>query len=1162
MKKAFFLAIAMVMAMLLPGLNPLRAATYYWVGGTGTWSDYSNHWATSSGGTTFHTQMPGAADDVVFDANSFLQADDTVYIDQMEIRVSSFTYTQSGIPSVFYNIGPSSFVSLISYGHLILNHKISIANMAMDLFIRGGATSPQILKLGKEYPGEIDIDSSAHVSWVEDSVQCLSVTIQSSEVNISVKDLSTPLFSVYGYDAQTIVHLNQSSITAQYFFAFQISELSSLDSCSLSITEFLEINNANSTLKKIGKITSIPGSISANAVVNIFNWDLDSLIVKRFTSINNNGIIQNAINLSNLNLNNQSVYGGRIEKLTSFHEVFIVNNYTIDTLILNNYGHSLSITNSKTLVVNYIYGQGSCDSPLTIKTTPYGDYIPNSANYDSSLIVCQTGGLVNITGVTILGIHATGGASFNVNNAIISNGANGWNVITTQTTKTLYWVNGSGNWSDLSHWSLASGGQPSGCIPSIIDDVVIDNNSFASGGGNINFDITTISLHNITIAGLTSELVFTGESEFLGVDFVWSTVSISGNVFFDNNVRWEYSGLVNFTGNETNRTLNSGKAIFKDVLFNNQQGSIQLTSHLYVSIITIQRNGTLRSNGYDIITPYFITSGDTLDIEFSVLGGASAFISFENSANNLIADLSKAHIIGSTIGIQNEEIGKVTYKSYFQGSESQFVGLPGCEIGHLITNGINIVFIPDFQPFSIDTLTANADISISDNFICTFADFRKNVIIENTNMAFNTLLLNNSGYLTKLPANDTVFAEHISISVCDTIGPNIMSTESGTQSTLFVPNGTVCMNYATFQDLNAAGSAAFYAGYNSSDNGNNTGLTFTSCANVSYSDTIKPLFVQPNNLSLQFCPDSPVEWSIEAFDNCGVSSIVSTPASGSVFPGGTTTVHFVVTDNSGNTCEGNFTVTLLPHKEAVINPIATTSLNTCAFGNQAHIVRGYGNGPQAITLQSSLTNDNGGNAYLWTPATYLSDSSAANPTFTPPASFGSCGVFTYTVTIIDSTTFCSYTQTVTINVVDVTTNNPNKVRMCVNGNNQSVPLNLVPQRLAQGNCLGWCNSSCSSFSRVANASNEESIDAAGDVKVVPNPSNGVFSVNIAPAEKLTPSIVQIYDLTGKLVYTQTLASSELITTSVDLSMYGAGIYLLRVSNGDFVYTEKIAVSGN
>jgi len=36
------------------------------VGGSGNWSDYSNHWATVSGGGTFQSQVPTSNDNVFF----------------------------------------------------------------------------------------------------------------------------------------------------------------------------------------------------------------------------------------------------------------------------------------------------------------------------------------------------------------------------------------------------------------------------------------------------------------------------------------------------------------------------------------------------------------------------------------------------------------------------------------------------------------------------------------------------------------------------------------------------------------------------------------------------------------------------------------------------------------------------------------------------------------------------------------------------------------------------------------------------------------------------------------------------------------------------------------------------------------------------------------
>ena len=44
---------------------------YYWVGNSGNWSDYGIHWATTSGGSVFHSSAPGENDNVFFDSNSF-----------------------------------------------------------------------------------------------------------------------------------------------------------------------------------------------------------------------------------------------------------------------------------------------------------------------------------------------------------------------------------------------------------------------------------------------------------------------------------------------------------------------------------------------------------------------------------------------------------------------------------------------------------------------------------------------------------------------------------------------------------------------------------------------------------------------------------------------------------------------------------------------------------------------------------------------------------------------------------------------------------------------------------------------------------------------------------------------------------------------------------
>ena len=74
--KKLFLSFVLLLAVTL-----MYADKYYWVGNGGNWSDYSNHWATTSGGTSFHTSVPGSTDTVYFDANSFDTDNQTVTLD-------------------------------------------------------------------------------------------------------------------------------------------------------------------------------------------------------------------------------------------------------------------------------------------------------------------------------------------------------------------------------------------------------------------------------------------------------------------------------------------------------------------------------------------------------------------------------------------------------------------------------------------------------------------------------------------------------------------------------------------------------------------------------------------------------------------------------------------------------------------------------------------------------------------------------------------------------------------------------------------------------------------------------------------------------------------------------------------------------------------------
>jgi hypothetical protein len=74
-------------------------------------------------------------------------------------------------------------------------------------------------------------------------------------------------------------------------------------------------------------------------------------------------------------------------------------------------------------------------------------------------------------------------------------------------------------------------------------------------------------------------------------------------------------------------------------------------------------------------------------------------------------------------------------------------------------------------------------------------------------------------------------------------------------------------------------------------------------------------------------------------------------------------------------------------------------------------------------------------------------------------------------------------------------------------------------------------------------------------KIYPNPANNV--VNILSGE--TMAALQIFDLTGKTIYTNQNVNAEL--AHVDVSTFPPGIYILKISNKNGVSTtEKIVVN--
>jgi subtilisin-like proprotein convertase family protein len=114
--------------------------------------------------------------------------------------------------------------------------------------------------------------------------------------------------------------------------------------------------------------------------------------------------------------------------------------------------------------------------------------------------------------------------------------------------------------------------------------------------------------------------------------------------------------------------------------------------------------------------------------------------------------------------------------------------------------------------------------------------------------------------------------------------------------------------------------------------GNTATCTFT----VTVNDVQPPVITCPANIVVSNAPGTcgaVVNYTVTATDNCPGVTVSSTPASGSTFPVGTTTVTSTATDAAGNTATCTFTVTVNDVQPPVItcpaNIVVSNAPGTC-----------------------------------------------------------------------------------------------------------------------------------------------------------------------------------------------------------------------------------------
>ncbi|MEE4177203.1 MAG: hypothetical protein V2I46_06800, partial [Bacteroides sp.] len=867
MKKLLFVCLIAILA----SIN-VFAANYYWVGGSGNWSDFQNHWATTSGGTVFHTQAPTQFDQVIFDGNSFPEAGAIVTIDQVAVCLAMEWTGVQNLPT----LAGAYTQSLNVYGSFTLTEGMDF-QFSGDVYFMSEEEGRTITMAGHTFKRHIFFQGAGSYTLQDDlSINgAYNVHLYQGGLDLNNHDLTASRFIADNTTVRTLT-LGTSTITLSYsssssytYYAFLVNGTNltfSGEASTIRLTGyrayfanvgvgltfndvFFEsssgsglLNGSNSTFSNV--VFNAPGSLSgtANSVDNL-------------TFMSNGSIGSSNNNINILSFGGTATLGGNTgtyNQVTMPENSSITgDNNTFGTLTFAA-GKQYTLTAGRTqFILNDLIAAGTCAEPIIIQS--------NSTTTQSTL--SKASGTITLERVNLQGLNATGGATFIANDAIDLGNNTGW-VINLPATQNLYWVGGTGNWEDISHWASESGGQGGFCVPTKFDNVIFDHNSFDAPG------------QTVTILGDASETAYCQDMIWTGVLNAPSLyaantkkLKMHGSLTLSADMVFNLLGDIFFESEAPLNTITSASQSFKRNVYFQGTGTYQLSDAFSISgnfYLYLDRGGLDLNDQTVNLYRFFSTTTNERSLD---LGASTVTLSYSSSTSytyyaldfngtNLILNSGTSLIryTGARPYLRNNGTGLVFHNVLSEATTGEFrIYASGTTFNQVTTN--NSARLSGGNTIAQMTVEGNSYISSNNNNIAILnvageASFSNDnstyglVSIQgnatlNGNNSWNQLTLNGNGTITgnntfstlTLTAGNqytltynktqTITGDLLAEGSC--AGPIVIQSSSTTsQTTLSKASGTVTLNFVSLQGLNAIGGASFIAN-EATDLGNNTG---------------------------------------------------------------------------------------------------------------------------------------------------------------------------------------------------------------------------------------------------------------------------------------------------------------------------------------------------
>ncbi|MGI4875111.1 MAG: hypothetical protein ACRYFX_28485 [Janthinobacterium lividum] len=487
----------LVLSLLLGLSGAAHASSYYWVPavpsgggattGTGTWTELT-HWASSSGGAgSAYTNVPKSTDNVFFDDNSFNGNNQRITISG---TVTCLNMTWSG------SVKGATLVAGTGAA-LEINGDLHYVNtMSLTTFI---GVPHRLLATGSAVVDTQGVPFNASLTFTSTTGNWTFTSPFSGQSNNAILTLTAGSVSF----GSTTLTLGQLAVTGS---STATLDLGSSTVTMLAIPGTWNLSNPNLTVTSglNGNTSTI--NLGAATVVSTYSSPFAFTATKAFAFDNVVVTTASGALFAVAGSSFKSLLVNSRATITSPAAISANGSLTLgpDAALAAQAGQVLSFGSGARLLTS-----GSCAGLGTVQSTQTGSSVAGNP-----AILARTGGWASapISYAVLQDLLFTDGSSGNPANgaavatASADQGGNSGVTISGLPVTDLYWVGGTGNWHDASHWASTSGGTATSttCVPNVFTNVHFDANSFSNLalGRVVTLDLTGQSCRNMDWTGV------------------------------------------------------------------------------------------------------------------------------------------------------------------------------------------------------------------------------------------------------------------------------------------------------------------------------------------------------------------------------------------------------------------------------------------------------------------------------------------------------------------------------------------------------------------------------------------------------------------------------------------------------------------------------------